>query len=112
MLVSASPPAATCQPAPIVVQKPGMAPNSTYINDGEPPKRYSGPPAGYVKIVFGRTEIDNLCGRPPCDKVFLGCRRGDVLALPDPFSTSDAEFARITRHELAHFNGWPDTHGS
>lgn len=108
LLVSATQPAEQCS-APVAVPKTVTTPNATYYSDGEPPARFSHPPATPLKIVFGRDQIDALCGRPPCGKVFLGCQRGDMLALPDPFK--DPEFAKITRHELAHVNGWPETHG-
>jgi hypothetical protein len=112
-IVSAAPAAqpVQCEPAPPVVQRPNLAANSTYTNDGEPPRRFSAPPKASMKIAFGRENIDALCGRPPCGFVFEGCVRGDTIALPDPFTTDSATFARITRHELAHVHGWPETHG-
>jgi hypothetical protein len=114
-IVSAAPPPAappaTCQPAPVIVQTPQMPANSTYVSDGEPPLRYSHPPTHPIIIGFGQANIDNLCGRPPCGKIFLGCTRGDQMALPDPFTTDSLTFARIVRHELSHVNGWPATHG-
>lgn len=99
---------ASCEPERVVVQTPGLALNSTYISSSEPPARYRAAPKGYIKVRFGRAAIDEYCGRPPCGRVFLGCTRGDLMVLPDP---DNPDFARITRHELGHFNGWPATHG-
>lgn len=113
-LVTASaspPPAPTCQPAPIVVQAPGVALNSTFVSDGEPPMRFRHLPTHAVIVAFGQTEIDALCGVPPCQKIFLGCIRGDQMALPDPYTTDSETFARVVRHELSHVNGWPASHG-
>lgn len=100
-----------CQPAPIVVPSPSLAPNSTYVSDGEPPERFGGVPSKPVTVEFGQASIDMLCGIPPCGMVFLGCTRGNTMALPDPFTVSSEQFAKIVRHELAHINGWPATHG-
>jgi hypothetical protein len=111
MVAAPSAPIIQCKPVPVVKQTPKIAPNSTYVSSTEPPRRFARPPKGYVKTVFGRQNIDEFCGRPPCGNVFLGCTRGDLLVLPDPFTTSDEEFARVARHELGHFNGWPATHG-
>jgi hypothetical protein len=99
---------APCKPAPVVVQGPGMAPNSTFTNDGEPPVRFSYAPKQTMKVALGQENIDRICGVPPCGLRFEGCTRGDVVALPDPW---DASFGRIARHEFAHINGWPATHG-
>jgi hypothetical protein len=110
--VSASPPPQPiCQPAPVVIQTPQMPANSTYVSDGEPPLRFSHAPDHPLIIGFGQENIDALCGRPPCGKKFLGCTRGDQMALPDPFTTDSMTFGRIVRHELAHVNGWPASHG-
>jgi hypothetical protein len=112
LIVSATPsPTQTCAPAPIVTPGPNFPPNSTYISHGEPPKRYGYPPTYVVRVAFGRANIDAICGRPPCGNVFLGCNRGGVMVLPDPFATDSEEFARIARHELGHVNGWPASHG-
>jgi hypothetical protein len=100
---------AACQPAPVIFAASGLPARSTYVSDGEPPKRFAKAPNGYVKVRFGQQAIDEVCGRPPCGKVFLGCTRGDLIVLPDPFSSPD--FARIARHELGHFAGWPASHG-
>lgn len=109
LLISATQPAPVCQAAPPAPVGPAFAPNSTYTSDGEPPKRFSVSPKGFVKVAFGQENIDRYCGHPPCMKVFLGCNRGDLIVLPDPYTSG--EFARVTRHELAHFAGWPATHG-
>ena len=111
MTMSAAEPAQKrCEPAPVIA--PAVAAklpsNSSYISDAEPPARFLTPLKGYVKVYFGREAINEQCGVPPCGKIFLGCRRGDTIVLPDP---SDPHFAKITRHEIAHFNGWPATHG-
>lgn len=108
--VSAAP-VKQCEPAPVVAPTPGLASNSTYTNDGEPPKRFSKVPAGFVKVRIGQAAIDEFCGRPPCGLVFKGCIRDDTIILPDPYTMDSREFARITRHEFAHFAGWPATHG-
>lgn len=110
-LVSAAPVPKTCEPVRFVKMAPGLPANSSYVNDGEPPARYRSPPKGQFKVTFGQAGIDEFCGRPPCGMRFLGCARGDRIALGDPFTTDGAEFARIARHELAHLNGWPSTHG-
>jgi hypothetical protein len=86
------------------------APNSTYYNDGDPPARFAKVPKGYVKVMFGQEAINNLCPKAPCGMVTLGCTRGDLLVLPDPFTSPN--FVRITRHELGHFAGWPASHGA
>lgn len=101
-----------CQPAPVVVQTSRIAPNSTYVDDGEPPARFSHVPSRPLLVGFGQKSIDELCGVPPCGLVFEGCTDGDRMALPNPFTTDSATFARIARHELAHHAGWPATHGA
>jgi hypothetical protein len=113
-IVSAAPAAqpVQCEPAPPVLQTPGMAANSTYVSDSEPPQRFAHVPAAELRVRFGQGSIDAICGVPPCGKVFLGCQQGAVIVLPDPFRMSDAEFSRIVRHELGHRNGWPATHGA
>jgi hypothetical protein len=98
-----------CEPPLPVKPAPGLAEGSTYYNSGEPPKRFLVMPKGHIKVKFGRQAIEEECGVPPCGMRFLGCVRGDLMVLPDP---SDPDFAKITRHELGHFNGWPATHGS
>lgn len=106
-----TPPAAPkqCEPAPVVKPVAGLAPNSTYINSSEPPERFLRQmPAGHIKVAFGREMIDKHCGVPPCNHTFNGCVRGDLLVVPDP---RDPDFDKIMRHEIAHFNGWPATHG-
>jgi hypothetical protein len=97
---------------PVAVPQTASAPGSTYYNDGEPPKRFARVPKGAVSVRFGQASIDAVCGVPPCGYVFEGCTDGKVMALPDPFKVSDAQFARIARHELGHISGWPATHGS
>lgn len=97
-----------CEPARDIVQTPDLAPNSTLFNDGEPPARFLTAPKGHVQVMFGQESIDRICGVPPCDKIFLGCVRGSVIVLPDP---SHKDLAKIIRHEIAHLNGWPRTHG-
>lgn len=111
LLIGAEPMPApyVCQLAPADPVGPAFAPNSTFVSDGEPPKRFRGAPKGFVKVAFGQENIDKYCGHPPCAKVFLGCTKGDLVVLPDPFTSPD--FARITRHELGHFNGWSAAHG-
>ena len=110
--VSAAQPATpTCEPLPVVVQKPGMAANSTLASTDNPPKRFAHPPVGTMKVAFGEDAIANFCGQPPCGMKFYGCIRGDVVVLPDPFTVSNEQFGRIARHELAHVAGWPETHG-
>lgn len=94
--VSAAP-VKQCEPAPVVAPTPGLASNSTYTNDGEPPKRFSGPPTRTMQIRFGQAYIDQLCGRPPCGYVFKGCARGDQMAVPDPFATDSR---RLTVTEI------------
>lgn len=98
-----------CAPPVDIVQTPALAPNSTLFSDGEPPARFRQMPEGHIKVMFGQDAINAVCGVPPCGKRFLGCVRNDVMVLPDPNSP---DFAKITRHEIAHFNGWPATHGS
>lgn len=90
---------------------PTVAPHSTYYNDGTPPRRFSRVPKRQLKVRFGQAAIDAFCGRPPCGMVFEACTDGNVIALPDPFTTDPQTFSRIVRHELAHVNGWPDSHG-
>jgi hypothetical protein len=108
-LVSATPLVTPqCQPAPVVKPVPGLAPNSTYTSDAEPPARFLYMPKGYMRVKFGQAAIDENCGVPPCGMIFLGCVRDDLVVLPDP---SHPDFAKITRHEIAHFNGWPASHG-
>jgi hypothetical protein len=98
-----------CQPARDIVQTPSMAPNSTKYTAVEPPARFlKTMPAGYVKIRFGREAIDKYCGVPPCGLIFHGCVRDDIIVVPDPDAKN---FMTILRHEIAHFNGWPWTHG-
>lgn len=112
-LVSASSPPqlaaeAGCEaprPVPVTV----TTPNATFYTDVEPPTRFAHAPKGSYTVMFGVDAIDKQCGRPPCGMHFLGCRRGNLIVLPDPFSAPN--FAQITRHELGHVNGWPDTHG-
>jgi hypothetical protein len=111
LISAAPPPAPTCEPAPVVIQTPTTAANSTYTSDGEPPKRFAMPPDKPVKVAFGGAAIDETCGRPPCNMIFEGCVRGGIVVLPDPFTTDSATFARIVRHELAHVRGWPASHG-
>jgi len=111
LISAAPPPAPACDPAPVVIQTPTIAANSTYISDGEPPKRFAMVPDRPVRVAFGRAAIDATCGRPPCNMVFEGCVRGGVIALPDPFTTDSMTFARVVRHELAHVRGWPASHG-
>jgi hypothetical protein len=114
LLASASaspPPPHQCSPPQIVVPSPNLAPGSTYTNDGEPPQRFAHAPKTALKIMFGQEALDSICGRPPCGFYFEGCQSGDTLVLLDPFKTDDATFARIVRHELAHVNHWPATHG-
>jgi hypothetical protein len=106
-----APSAQTCQPAPVVVLGPGMALNSTYVNDGEPPKRFAHVPSGEVRIRFGQANLDAICGVPPCGLVFEGCTHGNLVVLPDPYKVNNEQFARIARHELAHVAGWPASHG-
>jgi hypothetical protein len=103
--------AAQCEPARVVVQTPTMAPNSTYTSDAEPPERYRGMPKGFLQVYLGQANIDAICGQPPCNKHFEGCVRGSKIALLDPFTTKDADWMRVFRHELGHMNGWPETHG-
>lgn len=107
--VPQTPPEQQCQPAPVIMASQHLAARSTFVSDGEPPKRFAHVPAGYVKVAFGQAAIDKYCGRPPCGTVFLGCNRGDLIILPDPYTSPD--FARIARHELSHWAGWPATHG-
>lgn len=97
-----------CEPPLKVEPAPNLAEGSTYYDNGEPPKRFLVMPEGFVKVAFGREAIDKYCGVPPCGMRFLGCIRGDLMVLPDP---SDPDFAKIARHEIGHFNGWPATHG-
>lgn len=111
-LRDAPPPPPQCEPPQIVAPAPNLPANSTYTSDAEPPKRFRVAPRGFIKMRFGQAEIDDLCGRPPCGFVFEGCQRGDEIALPDPFSVPDEQFARIARHELAHHSGWPRSHGA
>lgn len=103
--------ASQCEPAPVVAQTANLALNSTYVSDGMPPARFRQMPAGYVRVRFGAAAIDELCGRPPCDKVFLGCVRNETLVLRDPCLVKGEDYAKIVCHELAHFAGWPATHG-
>lgn len=108
---AAKAPPEKCQPAPQIHQTVGLAPHSTFVSEDEPPKRFAYSPNHVLKVAFGQANIDAICGRPPCDKIFLGCTRGDVIVLLDPFKADSLQFAKITRHEIAHVNGWPDTHG-
>jgi hypothetical protein len=110
-LMSVAPASEQCQPVQVVIQTPSMPPNSTYDSHSEPPKRFGYTKNSVMRVAFGQANIDAICGKPPCERIFLGCTRGDVVVLPDPFTTSDEQFARITRHELAHANGWPASHG-
>lgn len=99
-----------CAPAPNVKPMAGLAPNSTYVSDDEPPKRFRSVPRRTVRVAFGRAAINKYCGRPPCGLEFLGCTTDSgLVVLPDPFAAQD--FAKITRHELAHVAGWPASHG-
>ena len=107
LLTGAEVPPQQCS-APVPVPSNVTTPNSNYYNDGEPPKRFAHAPGGEYRVTFGQDAIDKLCGRPPCGMVFEGCVHGDQMALPDPFSP---DFARITRHEAGHLNGWSATHG-
>jgi hypothetical protein len=97
--------------APVAVPQSVTTPDSTYYSDAEPPKRFSHPPSVTLRIRFGQDAIDKMCGKPACGYVFEGCTRGNEVALPDPYSTDSETFARIVKHELAHVNGWPATHG-
>jgi hypothetical protein len=101
---------AACEPPRALPPSPNLAPNSTYTSDSEPPRKYRGAPSKVIRIQFGQDAIDELCGRP-CGGHFEGCVRGDQLAILDPFKISDEAFGRLMRHELAHENGWPETHG-
>lgn len=102
-----------CQPLPVVKVVPGLAANSSYATSvtTEPPVRFRGNPRVPLIFYFGREHIDRLCGVPPCHYVFRGCVRGRKVVLLNPFETSDADVARFLRHEIAHINGWPPTHG-
>jgi hypothetical protein len=99
-----------CQPVQPFKAEPGMAANSTYISSDEPPERFLRKmPSKYVKVVFGPEMVDKYCDPAPCDFVTRGCVTGDdLIVLPDP---SEKDFAKIARHEIAHFNGWPASHG-
>ena len=101
---------ATCS-KPIPVPPGVTTPNSTYYSDSEPPARFAHVPAVTLRIRFGARAIERLCGKPPCDMEFLGCTDGENMALPNPYTTDSAQFAKIVRHELGHVNGWPETHG-
>lgn len=103
-------PPQTC-PKPLPVPVTVTAPSSTYYTDVEPPARFAHVPPQSLTISFGQDAIARLCGRPPCGMIFLGCTRGNEMALPDPFTTDSQTFARIVRHELGHVAGWPATHG-
>lgn len=103
-------PSSTCEPV-VAVPKTVTAPNSTYYADGLPPKRFSHSPAQKLTFMFGQDAINSFCGKPACGYFFEGCTDGKTIALPDPFTTDPQTFSRLLRHELAHINGWPDTHG-
>jgi hypothetical protein len=113
LLVSATPPAQHC-PKPIAVPQAVATanPSSTLYTDVEPPARFAHVPRKQLRISFGKEAIDAMCGRPPCGMIFEGCTDGEVMALPDPFTTDPQTFARIVRHELGHVAGWPGTHGA
>jgi hypothetical protein len=98
--------------APIPVPQTVTTPNSTYYSNGEPPARFAHIPNVVLHIRYGQQAINDLCGRPPCGMMFLGCTSGTNMALPDPFSMDGEQFARIVRHEIGHLNGWPATHGA
>lgn len=106
-----APPPVVCDPPRAVKPMPNLAPNSTYVSDAEPPARFRGIPHRPLTIEYGAEAIARFCGRPPCRKRFLGCARGDRIAIIDPFTEDSQLFAKIMRHEMAHLNGWPATHG-
>lgn len=109
-----------CQPAtPWPVIAAGAPANSTYEAAGKPiPVRYREPVAGWVKMRFlSAADVNRRCagGVPVCGRVFEACVRDGELIMPnpcdDPAGPSGQGYSGTLCHELAHINGWPETHG-
>lgn len=74
-----------------------------------PPVRFMGDAGSIVAFV---TDLNQTCGTPPKDKKWAGCRRGDIIYLPNPCPFAlKGNYAWRVCHELAHRNGWPAYHG-
>ena len=41
-------PPASCQPPPVILASTALPAHSTYVSDGEPPKRFAKTPTGYA----------------------------------------------------------------
>ena len=79
----------------------------TEVYAGPPPQRYM---IGGRQAVVSFDTLD-VCGTPPEGKVFIGCRRGNLLHVPNPCNFQNEQFARTMCHEMAHLNGWSRKHG-
>jgi hypothetical protein len=77
------------------------------VFDGPPPERFKG---NNTLILTFHSDLKEACGEPPKGKRFLGCARGNRVAMPNPCGIPNEQFARIMCHELGHVNGWTADH--
>lgn len=84
------------------------------VSDASPPLRFQRAGAHQLVIV-PISEIGERCTgvmnlRPPPGVYYHGCTRRGVIYVPNPCAAKAEWFAGLLCHELAHANGWPDTH--
>ena len=84
------------------------------ISDAWPPPRYTTDTALRVIFATSLAEIAEICGPAPEGKIKGGCAGhdafGTIIVVPHPALVDPSDFRLIVAHELAHANGWPETH--
>lgn len=74
-----------------------------------PPAHYRGDAAASV-VFRDQSKLEELCGKAPTGKMWLGCQEGKTVVLPNPCPYADREwYAFIVCHEVGHLNGWKAT---
>lgn len=80
--------------------------------DGWPPDRFTGNASARVHLV-SPGEVVRQCSDAVIDPSIEACSFGppNEIYMPNPCAFPRADnYARLLCHEIAHLDGWPDTH--
>jgi hypothetical protein len=86
-----------------------LAGSTSPYDDGYPPLRFQGDATATVEFTY---DVHPSCGKDPPGKRLEACQSGPRITLPNPCDPAfkGEAFARLSCHELGHFNGWPGDH--